>query len=96
MAKKDDIIAKVSAMLPANAVCRDDAYRSGVVFSATAEQGKVREVLGCFRDAGFYLESVTALDFQDIHLEVMDMDGLRVDKILARRAENPGAQVDSV
>lgn len=65
MAKKDEIIAKVSAMLPANAVCRDDAYRSGVVFSASPELGKVREVLGCFRDAGFYLESVTALDFQE-------------------------------
>jgi NADH-quinone oxidoreductase subunit C len=65
MGKKEDIINKISAMLPANAVCRDDAYRSGVVFSASAPLDKVREVLTGFRDDGFYLESVTALDFQD-------------------------------
>lgn len=65
MAKKEDIIAKVTAMLPADAVCRDDAYRSGVVFSATVPMERMREVLGAFRDGGFYLESETALDFQD-------------------------------
>jgi NADH-quinone oxidoreductase subunit C len=65
MANKDDIITKISAMLPANAVCRDDAYRSGVVFSATAPLEKVRDVLGSFKEGGFFLESVTALDFQD-------------------------------
>lgn len=65
MAKKEEIIGKISAMLPANAVCRDDAYRSGVVFSASAPLDKVRDVLGSFKEAGFFLESMTALDFQD-------------------------------
>ncbi|MFP5212210.1 MAG: NADH-quinone oxidoreductase subunit C [Acidobacteriota bacterium] len=65
MAKKDDIAQKLRAMLPENAVSADEAYQAGVAFSVQVPLGKLRDAATAFNDAGFYLDSLTALDFQD-------------------------------
>jgi NADH-quinone oxidoreductase subunit C len=65
MAKRDVMIEKLRSMLGDDAVCVDDKYGAGVVSAATAPAAKLVEVLSVFKDAGFYLETMTALDFQD-------------------------------
>ncbi len=65
MARKDDIAQKLRAMLSDNAVVPDEAYGTGVAFSANAGIGKLREAAAAIDEAGFYLETITGLDFQD-------------------------------
>jgi len=65
MAKKDDILQKLREMLAEDAIRMDEAYKAGVAFSAQVPLDKVRDVAAAFKDGGFYLESVTVLDFQD-------------------------------
>jgi len=65
MAKKDDIVQKLRAMLPEGAVSMDDSYRTGACASIQVELGMLRDVVSAFNEAGFYLESETALDFED-------------------------------
>jgi len=65
MAKKDDIVQKLRAMLPEGAVSTDDSYRTGACASIQVDLGKLRDAASAFNDAGFYLESQTALDFED-------------------------------
>ncbi len=97
MANKEEIIAKVTAMFPPDAVCRDDAYRSGVVFSATVPLERLREVLGVFRDGGFYLESMTALDFQDTGELVYHLNGYEpTSRMVVRTLAGEGTAVPTV
>jgi NADH-quinone oxidoreductase subunit C len=65
MAKKDDIVHKLRAMLPEGAVSMDDSYRTGACASIQVDLGKLRDAASAFNEAGFYLESQTALDFED-------------------------------
>lgn len=65
MAKKDDIVQKLSAMLPEGAISTDEGYQAGVAFSAQVPMSNLRDLATVCKDAGFYLESVTALDFED-------------------------------
>jgi NADH-quinone oxidoreductase subunit C len=65
MGKKDDIVRKLGSMLPGDAVLADDAFRAGVASSVQAPLERLRDVAAAFNEEGFYLESLTALDFQD-------------------------------
>ena len=65
MAKKDVMVEKLRSMLGDNAVCVDNKYGAGVIGAATAPAAKLLEILGSFSETGFYLETMTALDFQD-------------------------------
>lgn len=65
MAKKDEIIQKLRTMLPEDAVCADETYKAGVSFAAQVGLAKLRDAATAFNEAGFYVESVTALDFKD-------------------------------
>jgi NADH-quinone oxidoreductase subunit C len=65
MAKKDEIVQKLRAMLEEGAVAMDESFGAGVAFSAQVPMAKLREAANACKDAGFYLESVTALDFED-------------------------------
>lgn len=65
MAKRDEMTRKLRSLLPEDAVCEDEAYRAGVVLAAQVPAEKLREVLNGCRETGYYLESLTALDFTD-------------------------------
>lgn len=65
MAKIGEALQKLQALLPADTICEDDAYRSGVAFVAQVSMDKIREVMTLCDDGGWYLESLTAMDFQD-------------------------------
>jgi len=65
MSKSEKITQKLQAMLPEDDVCRDESYQGGVVFSARVPLGKLRDAFKEFDEAGYYLESIAALDFQD-------------------------------
>jgi NADH-quinone oxidoreductase subunit C len=65
MTQRDDIIEKLRDLLPEGALSFDEAYRTGVALSARVPAGKLREAAGVFDAAGFYLESITGLDFLD-------------------------------
>jgi NADH-quinone oxidoreductase subunit C len=65
MTKRDDIIQKLRDVLPEGALSRDEAYRSGVALAAQVPVEKLREAAGVCEATGFYLESITGLDFLD-------------------------------
>jgi len=65
MAKKDEIIQKLRTMLPEDAVCVDETYKAGVGFAARVGLGNLRAAAAAFNEAGFFLESLTGLDFKD-------------------------------
>lgn len=65
MANKDVIIEKLRSMLGEDAVCVDDKFTAGVVCTASVPAAKLPEALAASKDAGFYLETMTGLDFQD-------------------------------
>jgi len=65
MPKTDEVVQKLRAMLPEDAVCADEAYKAGVAFSVLAPLGKLRDAARLFNEAGFFLETITGLDFQD-------------------------------
>lgn len=65
MAKKDEIVKKIRALLTDDVVCVDEDYRAGVIFAAQVPLGKLREVISACAEVGYYLESLTGLDFKD-------------------------------
>jgi NADH-quinone oxidoreductase subunit C len=65
MSKKEEILKELQALLPEDAIQIDDTYRAGIAFSAQVDTGKLRECMVTCDETGLYLESLTALDFQD-------------------------------
>jgi NADH-quinone oxidoreductase subunit C len=65
MAKSEVLTGKLQGILPEGAVSRDDSGRAGVIFSVQVPLGKLREAVQACDEAQYYLESITALDFQD-------------------------------
>jgi NADH-quinone oxidoreductase subunit C len=65
MAKKDEIAQKLEQLLPKDAICRDDQYRSGVALAAQVPMDKLREAISLCRQADLYLEAITGMDFTD-------------------------------
>jgi NADH-quinone oxidoreductase subunit C len=65
MAKCEVLTQKLQALLSEGAVSRDDTYKAGVIFSVQVPLGKLKEAVQVCEQAQYYLESLTALDFQD-------------------------------
>ncbi|NSW86528.1 MAG: NADH-quinone oxidoreductase subunit C [Syntrophobacteraceae bacterium] len=65
MAKTDDILRELRAMLPEDAVTVDDDYRTGAAFAARVPLDLLRDAAERCSALGFYLETITGLDFQD-------------------------------
>ena len=65
MAKIQEVIDKLKPVLPEGAVTADEEYRSGSAFTVRAPLDKLRDATRIFKDEGFYLETLTGLDFQD-------------------------------
>lgn len=65
MAKKEDILQKLRGILPDGAITVDESYRTGCAFSALVPVAQLREALSACNEQGLYLESLTALDFED-------------------------------
>ena len=66
MAKKDELLQKLQEVLAAEAVGMDESYRSGAAFAARVPAGRLRETVRVCETTGYYLESITGLDFQDV------------------------------
>lgn len=65
MAKKEEILQKLRSILPEEAVRTDGHDRAGTVLSAHVSVAALREVAGACEAGGYYLESITGLDFKD-------------------------------
>ncbi len=65
MGKKDEILQKLRAIVPEDAICLDEEYRSGIVFSVQVPSEKLRDAVSACDAMKFYLESITGLDFKD-------------------------------
>ena len=65
MSNREKITQKLQAMLPEDAVCKDESFQAGVAFSAQVPLARLRDAVKECDEAGYYLESITALDFQD-------------------------------
>lgn len=94
MAKREVVTQKLQAMLPEDAVCKDDALKSGVIFSAQVPLGKLRDALKVCDETEYYLESVTALDFQDTfelvyHLNCYEAKSRIALRVLCGRDQSP-------
>jgi NADH-quinone oxidoreductase subunit C len=65
MASKDELIQKVRSLLPEGAVCVDETYRAGVVLAAQVPADRIRQTVQLCREVGYFLDTLTALDFED-------------------------------
>jgi NADH-quinone oxidoreductase subunit C len=65
MAIKDELLQKVRALLPEGAVCVDEVYRTGVVFAAQVPADQIRQIVQLCSDVGYFLDTMTAIDFED-------------------------------
>jgi len=65
MRKNEEIAEKIRAVVSEDAICFDDAYRAGVIFSAQVPMDKLRDVMSACAEAGYFLETITGLDFED-------------------------------
>jgi NADH-quinone oxidoreductase subunit C len=65
MAKKDELLQKLRAMLPEEAVRSDEQYLAGTALSVQLPVAGLRDVAGACEATGYYLESITGLDFRD-------------------------------
>jgi NADH-quinone oxidoreductase subunit C len=60
-----EVFGKLKPVLPEGAVTADETYRSGVALTVQTPMSSLRDVARTFLEGGFYLETLTALDFQD-------------------------------
>lgn len=65
MARKDDVAQKLRALLPDGAVSVDETCRTGAACTARCSLGDLRAAASAFQESGFYLDSITGLDFTD-------------------------------
>jgi NADH-quinone oxidoreductase subunit C len=63
--KKEDIVPKLLKVLSEDAISVDTNYQSGVALSAQVPAGNLRDAVRACDAMGFYLESITGLDFKD-------------------------------
>lgn len=65
MARKDELLQQLQAMFSAETVTTDPSYRSGTALAARVPVQRLRDAANLCQTTGFYLESITALDFLD-------------------------------
>jgi NADH-quinone oxidoreductase subunit C len=61
----DEIVNILREKFPEAVFSADEAYRTGVKWSVSISISQIRETAQAFDGAGFFLETITALDFQD-------------------------------
>ena len=70
MGEREDLIRRLTDLLGEGALEEDAEYRKGVSWTVTASADSLHRVLEAFNEAGYFLESMTGLDFEDT-LEVV-------------------------
>ncbi|MCE5243865.1 MAG: NADH-quinone oxidoreductase subunit C [Syntrophobacteraceae bacterium] len=65
MSSVQEMIGRLKPVLPEGAVTADEDYRCGAAFTVQAPIEKLRDVVRMFDEGEFYLETMTALDFED-------------------------------
>lgn len=65
MAAKDEAVRRLKDFLGEEALTPDPDFRSGVSWTVTCPKESLISVMDVFNTCGFYLESLTGLDFQD-------------------------------
>lgn len=65
MSKTADFCGELRGILGGEAISADDGYRAGVAFSVRVPMERLQEVAAACNAGGFYLETITALDFKD-------------------------------
>lgn len=65
MAARDEAVRRIRELLGDGAVTADPDFRSGVSWTVACPTDSLIAVMEVFNDTGFYLESLTVLDFQD-------------------------------
>ncbi len=65
MARLNEVLEKLRQILPADTLSFRDPSRTGTSCCARVGLDRVREVASLFAQGGFFLESLTGLDFQD-------------------------------
>lgn len=65
MSRLETLIARLQGMLPDDARCVDETRKAGVAFAARVPSEKLRDAAQACSAEGFYLESMTGLDFKD-------------------------------
>lgn len=65
MSKSAEFCERLRELVGSEAISVDDEYRAGVVFTACIPMEMLREVATACNARGFYLETLTALDFKD-------------------------------
>ena len=63
--KIQEIEKVLGEKFPAASLSRDETRKTGVLLSVIIPISWVRDAAGAFDSAGFFLETITALDFQD-------------------------------
>ncbi|WP_448381899.1 NADH-quinone oxidoreductase subunit C [Desulfosoma sp.] len=65
MAAKDDALRRIQELLGPGALTADPDFRAGVSYTVACPKESLVAVMEIFNACGFYLESLTGLDFQD-------------------------------
>jgi NADH-quinone oxidoreductase subunit C len=62
---KETILKKLAATVGEGSICADALFRNGVALAAQVPVDKLRAAVSACAEAGYYLETITALDFED-------------------------------
>ena len=94
MARKDELRQKLQAMFTDEAVGVDPSFRTGTAFTVRIPAGRLRDAAGVCETTGFYLESITGLDFQDVtelvyHLNCYEPNSRLALRVLCEAAATP-------
>ena len=65
MAKKDEIFQKLKSILGEQAVATGEPAKTGVAVTAIASPANFKKAISACREAEFFLESMSGLDFTD-------------------------------
>jgi NADH-quinone oxidoreductase subunit C len=62
---KNAIIQKLAATVGEESICADESFRTGVALAAQVPVDKLHAAVSACAETGYYLEAITALDFED-------------------------------
>jgi NADH-quinone oxidoreductase subunit C len=65
MARKDEVIQKLKALLPADAFTTDEQNRTGAAVTVQVPLEKLRDAVSACDQGGYFLEALSGLDFED-------------------------------
>ena len=99
MAKLNDLLEKLRTTLPAEGISVDETYRAGVAAQAVASLSKLRDAVAVFKEAGYWLETLTGMDFQDTaelvyHFNCFEPKGRVALRVLCGHDQTPASVCD--